>query len=106
MAKHIRLRSCLPKGRLFQNLSRPWPAAAAAPWLLRFFLFEFEKPTLVLEKEIKYLGGRVELAAACHDRKSGIRSITITLKQGEKSEQLLEKPFPVKPGSSLPGRPP
>ena len=65
-------------------------AAAGAGVLL----FEFEQPTLTLHKEIKYLGGKVELPLRATDQKSGIRSLTITLTQGNTAVVLLEKSFP------------
>jgi murein DD-endopeptidase MepM/ murein hydrolase activator NlpD len=68
--------------------------AAVAFLVVVFLLFEFEKPTLVLEKEIKFLGGKVELPLQASDKKSGLSAITITLSQGDKKAQLLEKTFP------------
>jgi hypothetical protein len=95
MAKHIRLRSSSRRGGFFKTFFLALASlAAVALAVVAFLLFEFEKPTLVLEKEIKYLGGKVELPLRVTDQKSGISSIVITLKQGEKTEQLLEKTFP------------
>ncbi|WP_319588939.1 M23 family metallopeptidase [uncultured Desulfobulbus sp.] len=95
MAKHIRLRSSSRRGGFFKTFFLALASlAAVALVVVAFLLFEFEKPTLVLEKEIKYLGGKVELPLRVTDQKSGISSIVITLKQGEKTEQLLEKTFP------------
>ena len=96
MAHHIRLRSSSRRGggffkTLLLALAVVAGLAAAAAAVL---LFEFEKPTLVLEKEIKYLGGKVELPLQATDQKSGIRSLTITLTQGATSVTLLEKTFP------------
>ena len=97
MVKHIRLRSSSRRGGFFKTFFLALASAVAlALVVVAFLLFEFEKPTLVLEKEIKYLGGKVELPLQVTDHKSGIRAIVITLKQGEKSEQLLEKTFPRK----------
>jgi len=96
MVKHIRLRSSSWRsGGFFKMLFLALAALTAVAFVVAFIiLFEFEKPTLVLEKEIRFLGGRVELPLRASDKKSGIRSITITLSQGEKKAQLLEKTFP------------
>lgn len=95
MAKHIRLRSASRRGGFLKTLLLALVACSGAALLVvAVLLFEFESPNLVLEKEIKYLGGRVELPLKVTDQKSGIRSITITLKQGDKTEQLLERTFP------------
>lgn len=94
MVKHIRLRSssrrpgCMRSFFLLLSICSSLALLVAA-----YLLFEFEKPTLHLGKEIKYLGGRVELPIKISDRKSGVRSITISLKQGERNERLLEKVF-------------
>ena len=46
-------------------------ALGAAGWLL----FEFEKPTVALDRELRFLGGRVELPLHAADNKSGIRAL-------------------------------
>jgi len=95
MAEHIRLRGSSRRGGFLKNLLLTLVAAAGLALVAAVvLLFEFENPTLVLEKEIKYLGGTVELPLKVTDRKSGIRSIVITLKQGDKSALLLERTFP------------
>jgi hypothetical protein len=95
MTKHIRLRSSSRRGGFFKTFFLALASlAAVALAVAAFLLFEFEKPTLVLEKEIKYLGGKVELPLRVTDQKSGISAIVITLKQGEKTELLMEKTFP------------
>jgi murein DD-endopeptidase MepM/ murein hydrolase activator NlpD len=68
-------------------------AAILAALFVAYLLFEFERPTLVLEKEIKYLGGTIELPLHAADSKSGIRSLTITLTQGENGAVLMERHF-------------
>ncbi len=94
MAKHIRLRSASRRGGFFKTLLLALATIAALAFcVVVFLLFEFEKPSLILEKEVKYLGGKVELPVRVADQKSGISAIVITLKQGDKSEQLLEKTF-------------
>ncbi len=96
MVKHIRLRSSSGRGGNFIKMFFLALAATAAVALIVavFILFEFEKPVLVLEKEIRYLGGKVDLPLRASDKKSGISAITITLSQGDKTAQLLEKTFP------------
>ena len=96
MAKHIRIgRSSWKSGGFFKMFFLALAALAAVAFVVAvFILFEFEKPVLVLEKEIRFLGGRVELPLRASDKRSGIRSITITLSQGSKTAQLLEKTFP------------
>jgi len=95
MPKHIRLRSSSRRGGFLKTFFLVLASTAAlALVVVAFLLFEFEKPTLVLKKEIKFLGGTVELPLQVTDRKSGLRSIVITLNQGDKSAQLLEKTFP------------
>ncbi|MGE4558770.1 MAG: M23 family metallopeptidase [Desulfobulbus sp.] len=71
-------------------------AGLLAGGFVAFLLFEFEKPTLVLDKQIKYLGGTIDLPLHVADRKTGIRSLTITLTQGETSAILMERHFPRK----------
>lgn len=95
MATHIRLRSSSRRGGFFKTFLLALVAAAILAGLAAaYLLFEFEAPTLVVEKEIKYLGGKVELPLRVSDNKSGIRSLVITLTQGERTAQLLEKTFP------------
>jgi murein DD-endopeptidase MepM/ murein hydrolase activator NlpD len=96
MAKHIKLRSSSRRSSdFFKTVGLTLAAVAAVSLLVVvFLLFEFEKPTLVLGKEIKFLGGKVELPLQASDQKSGLSAITITLSQGEKKALLLEKMFP------------
>lgn len=95
MPRHIRLRSSSRRGSFVKNFFLALASAAfLAGVAAAFFLFEFERPTLVLEKEIKYLGGKVDLPLKVQDQKSGIRSMVITLSQGDNAIRLLEKTFP------------
>ena len=59
-----------------------------------FILFETEKPEVTLARELKYLGGPVELPIVAADRKSGIQQVVITLEQNDSVFQLLNKVFP------------
>ena len=65
-------------------------ALGAAAWLL----FEFEKPTVALDRELRFLGGRVELPLHAADNKSGIRALEITLAQGERTIPVFARTFP------------
>ncbi|WP_306549760.1 M23 family metallopeptidase [Desulfobulbus sp.] len=95
MATQIRLRGSARKGGFFKQLLLALAATAVlALAVVAFLLFEFEKPTLVLDKQIKYLGGKVELPLHVTDNKSGISAVVITLTQGPKSAVLLERTFP------------
>jgi murein DD-endopeptidase MepM/ murein hydrolase activator NlpD len=69
-------------------------ATVATAALAAYILFEREEPELVLEQDLYYLGGKVELPLQVSDRKSGIRSITITLNQDQETAVLLKKTFP------------
>ncbi len=96
MARHTRLGSSSRRSsgffkKFFLALTL---TALAALAVAAFFLFEFEKPTLVLDKNIRFLGGKVELPLHASDKKSGISAITITLSQGDRTAILLEKKFP------------
>jgi len=95
MATHIRLRGSSRKGGFFKMFFLALATTAGlALAVVAFLLFEFEKPTLVLDKQIKYLGGRIELPLHATDNKSGISAVIITLAQGDKSATLLERTFP------------
>ncbi|MBM9538232.1 M23 family metallopeptidase [Desulfobulbus alkaliphilus] len=69
-------------------------ATVATAAMAAYVLFEREAPELVLEKDLHYLGGTVELPLQVTDRKSGVRSITITLSQNDTTAELLKKTFP------------
>ena len=96
MATDIRLRgSSLRGGGLIKTCLLFLAAALAIALLVAgFLLFELEKPAITLEREIRFLGGKVELPLRASDGKSGLRALVITLTQGDKSTILLEKHFP------------
>ncbi len=98
MTRDLRLRGSSRRGGgFFKILFLLFVAATVAAMAYAgYFLFEFEHPSLVLGKEIRFLGGRVELPLQVTDTKSGIRSLSISLSQGNKTVQLLEKTFPRK----------
>ncbi len=58
-----------------------------------FILFETENPTLVLEKEIRFLGTNVELPFRVSDTKSGINSVVIAIEQNGTTTQLFNRVF-------------
>ena len=83
------------RGGFFRNLGLVLlVAAVVALGAAAFLLFEFEKPTLVLDRELRFLGGKVELPLHAEDKKSGIRAISIVLSQGERKVPLLDRTFP------------
>ncbi|MDD2462391.1 MAG: M23 family metallopeptidase [Desulfobulbus sp.] len=96
MPTHIRLRGSSRKKSGFFKMFFAAVATAAllAGGFVAFLLFEFEKPTLVLDKQIKYLGGTIDLPLHVADKKSGISALTITLTQGQTSAILMERHFP------------
>lgn len=105
MATDIRLRGSSRRGGgLLKTLFLVFAAAAViALAVAGVLLFEFEKPTLVLDREIRFLGGKVDLPLRAADGKSGLRSLVITLSQAEKTAMLLEKTFPRQAWFSMAG---
>lgn len=75
---------------LYSLLALLLVAALLAAW----FLFEMEKPLVELGRDIKVLGGQVDLPVTARDQKSGLSLITVTLKQGEKEEAVFTRHFP------------
>jgi len=59
-----------------------------------FILFETEAPQVSIDKELKFLGGPVDIAFHAVDQKSGIKQVVITLEQGGGIFQLFNKSFP------------
>lgn len=59
-----------------------------------FVLMEFEKPTVAVEKEIKFVGGTINLPVLAADRKSGIRQIAVTVFQNGAAYPLFNREFP------------
>ena len=58
-----------------------------------YILFEREAPQVTITKQIKFLGGPVEIPFQASDQKSGIQSITISLEQNNAQYQLFNKRF-------------
>ncbi len=94
MARHRRLGKSSGGGLLRTFFFSLFFLVLAAALVAGYFVFEFEEPTLTLGKEITTLGSQVEVPLTAEDKKSGLRSIRITLSQGEKSAVLYEKDFP------------
>ncbi|MGI6657478.1 MAG: M23 family metallopeptidase [Desulfobulbus sp.] len=95
MATHIRLRGTSRKGGFLRRLfSVLFIAALLALGVAVFTLFEFQKPELTLGKHPTALGGKIELPLTVTDAKSGIRSLTITLRQNQTDVVLLQRTFP------------
>jgi len=59
-----------------------------------FILMEFEKPTVSVEKEIKFVGGAMDLPVQAADKKSGIRQIAVTVFQNGTVYPLFSREFP------------
>ena len=59
-----------------------------------FIFFETEAPKVSIDKELKFLGGPVEIPFQAVDQKSGIKQIVITLEQEGGIFQLFNKSFP------------
>ncbi|MDO9516311.1 MAG: hypothetical protein Q7J01_09480, partial [Syntrophales bacterium] len=59
---------------------------ALAGWGIWFFMvyFEGEEPEILLSRDIKMIGQETAFDITCSDRKSGIRSASVTISQGEK----------------------
>ncbi len=67
---------------------------AAGAGAALFVLMEFEKPTVVMEKEIKLVGGAMELPLSAGDKKSGIRKIAVTVFQNGTAYPLFSREYP------------
>ena len=67
--------------------------AGAAFWAFNTVL-EFEKPSVVLKEEVSTIGQSSALGLTVADRKSGIRSVTITVGQDGKETVLLSGTYP------------
>lgn len=59
-----------------------------------FVLLEFEKPTVGVDKEIKFVGGAMNLPLSAGDKKSGIRKIAVTVFQNGAAYPLFTREFP------------
>jgi murein DD-endopeptidase MepM/ murein hydrolase activator NlpD len=59
-----------------------------------FMLLEFEHPIVSVGKEIKFVGGAMELPVQAADKKSGIRQITVSLLQNGTVYPLFDRQYP------------
>ncbi|MCI5221436.1 MAG: M23 family metallopeptidase [Candidatus Electrothrix sp. AR4] len=59
-----------------------------------FILFEAEKPQVILDKKLLFLGGPMDVQLSSTDKRSGIQQISIVLQQDGKEYQLFSKRFP------------
>ncbi|MBM9614199.1 peptidoglycan DD-metalloendopeptidase family protein [Desulfobulbus rhabdoformis] len=98
MSTQIRLRgSSRKRGGFFKMFfAALLTAALLAGGFAAFLLFEFEQPTLTLDKEVKYLGTTMQLPLQAADSKSGIQELNVSLQQGESTVTVLERHFPRK----------
>ena len=58
-----------------------------------FILFEAEKPTVRIEKNISFLGSSVQVPIVAIDKKSGLRSVVLEIEQNGNRKQLLNRTF-------------
>lgn len=54
-------------------------------------LFEWERPTIKLESEVKLLGQKTKVVALINDQKSGLREVRVLVRQGTKEVVALER---------------
>ena len=64
---------------------RSWP---------EFYLFETEKPLATIGGNIEFLGKTSEIPFTVADRKSGLRSVVMTIEQDGRSSEILSRRFP------------
>ncbi len=98
MAKRNRLRSSASSG-MRKNIGKKigiflGVVVLAALVVGGLILFEFESPQVTLERDINYLGSKSTLPVTAVDRKSGLRSISISLRQKDVEQELFRKEFP------------
>lgn len=70
-------------------------ALVAGGWFF-YPLVEGEVPEIVLSPDFLILGQEKTFSVSCRDSKSGLKSITVTLSQGEKAHVLRSETFPLK----------
>ncbi len=67
--------------------------ALIATTVAGYILFETEKPSLQLEKEITFLGSTAKLPFKASDQRSGLQSITVKLEQDGNRSELFNRSF-------------
>lgn len=65
----------------------------AAGGYVLFLLNEREMPTVTVNGDVDYIGQTGQVAFTVVDRESGVRAVQVTLKQGDKSVELLHESF-------------
>ncbi len=60
-----------------------------------YIKFEGTNPELTLQPEVSYLGKETKLSLRLRDKNSGLRKVTVKLKQESKEAVALEKDFPL-----------
>ncbi len=58
-----------------------------------FILFETEKPTVTIKKQISFLGSHIEIPFVAGDRKSGLASVVFAIEQNGRQKQLFNRTF-------------
>ncbi|HHD63935.1 MAG TPA: M23 family metallopeptidase [Desulfobulbaceae bacterium] len=58
-----------------------------------FILFETEKPTVNIDKQISFLGSSVRIPLMVEDHKSGIGSVVLEIEQNGKKKQFFNRTF-------------
>lgn len=70
-----------------------------------FLFFEGEMPEITIESPQTYLGSNGVIALSVHDRKSGLRNISLSISQGDKLSELYSETFPRKGSIGVVGLP-
>ncbi len=58
-----------------------------------FILFETEKPTVTIGREISFLGSHMEIPFIAGDKKSGLGSVVFAIEQNGQQKQLFNRTF-------------
>lgn len=54
-------------------------------------LFEWERPTVKLETEVKHLGQKSKVVVTVSDQRSGLREVRVVIRQGKKEALVVER---------------
>lgn len=82
------------KGRASSLVVGVVAVLVVATTALAWFLFERERPLAVMQGDMSHLGAERELTLVASDGKSGLRSITVAVRQDNRQTPLLERSFP------------
>ncbi|HHD56567.1 MAG TPA: M23 family metallopeptidase, partial [Desulfobulbaceae bacterium] len=58
-----------------------------------FILFETEKPTVTIKRQVSFLGSHIEIPFVAGDQKSGLASVVFAIEQGGQQKQLFNRTF-------------